>query len=130
LPVLFALLNHLLAALQKTVTFREELPQITPKTVVAAHQTATLWVNVVPMPFCRAVEPALRVAKGPLSFSANPSQIILCGGMWGAYSETGRIPKGQPYQNLLQNRLKTAQRSMKNASFPALFFRLNYHSTL
>jgi hypothetical protein len=48
---LFGLLRHLFAALQKTLTFREKLARFASNAYPKPHHNATLWVNVVPIPF-------------------------------------------------------------------------------
>jgi hypothetical protein len=48
---LFGLLRHLFAALQKTLTFREKLARFASNPYPKPHHNATLWVNVVPIPF-------------------------------------------------------------------------------
>jgi hypothetical protein len=51
--VRFILFNRLFPTLQKIVAFRERLACFASKMHPPAHRQATLWVNVVPMPFCR-----------------------------------------------------------------------------
>jgi hypothetical protein len=53
MPVLFVQLGRLFATSQKTLILREETLCFASKPHPPAHQNATLWVSVVPMPFCR-----------------------------------------------------------------------------
>jgi hypothetical protein len=67
MPIRFAIQNPLFTLTQKTLTFREKQPYLAPKLHPKPHCKATLWGNVVPTPFRRAVKPALSGAKDPSS---------------------------------------------------------------
>jgi hypothetical protein len=67
MPIRFAIQNRLFTLTKKNLTFREKQPYLASKLHPKPHCKATLWGNVVPTPFRRAVKPALSGAKDPSS---------------------------------------------------------------
>jgi hypothetical protein len=92
---LFAVLNHLLPTLQKTAPFREKQPHSASKPHPKPLRKPTMWVSVVPIPFCRCCGPSAVLHPSSLPFSATPGQIISCGGLWGYISENCPHRKGK-----------------------------------
>jgi hypothetical protein len=76
---IFVCLEHLVAGLQKTLTFRAERPCFAPKSHPPAHLKATMWRNVVLIPF--PAHSAVAVLH-PSSLIPHPSSLILSF-MWG-----------------------------------------------
>jgi hypothetical protein len=80
MPVLFVLLERLIAALQKTVTFRAKQPCFASKPHPPAHHKAITWVFVVPMPlpffFLVSFSLFLFPCRSPFSVLRSPFSVL------------------------------------------------------
>jgi hypothetical protein len=63
--VRFAILASLFAGRQKHLTFRAKQSRSAPKPHPLAHQKATLWAFVVPIPFFRPPSSSFRPSRSP-----------------------------------------------------------------